>query len=46
MKLGSSLLLLAVTAGLAALALNGVKHEVVEGAKADATYEDADAWFV
>ena len=44
MKLASSLLLLALTAGLAALAATSVKHEVVTAG--DVRLEDVDAWFV
>jgi hypothetical protein len=44
MKLASSLLLLALTAGLAALAATSVKHEVVT--TGDVRLEDVDAWFV
>ena len=44
MRFGNSLLLLALTAGLAVLAITGTKHE---GATAEgAAYEDVDAWFV
>lgn len=44
MKLGNSLFLFALTAGLAVLAMTGTKHEVeVDGS---APYEDVDAWFV
>jgi len=45
MKLGSSLLLLALTAGLAALA--AVKNTRPGSAPAaDVSLQDADAWFV
>ncbi len=44
MKLASSLLLLALTAGLAALAATGVRHEVRP--TGDVRLEDVDAWFV
>jgi hypothetical protein len=44
MKLGNSLLILAFTAGLAALAATGVR---LEGEwAADVTLEDVDAWFI
>lgn len=45
MKLGNSLLLIAVTAGLAVLALTGVKGDM-EAGDSNALYEDVDAWFV
>ena len=45
MKLGNSLLLFALTAGLAVLAITGAKHEV-ETADTNSLYEDVDAWFV
>ncbi|MDP2470037.1 MAG: hypothetical protein Q8W46_04215 [Candidatus Palauibacterales bacterium] len=44
MKLGSSLLLLALTAGLAALA--AVKNTRPGSAAAEVSLQDADAWFV
>jgi len=43
MKLGGSLLLLAITAGLAALAVTSARPEL--GA-ADEVAQDVDAWFV
>lgn len=44
MRFGNSLLLLALTAGLAVLAITGTKHE---GETPEGTaYEDVDAWFV
>lgn len=45
MRFGNSLLLFALTAGLAVLAITGTKHEV-ETAEGNAVYEDVDAWFV
>lgn len=45
MRIGESLLLFAVTAGLAFLALSGSRHEVNQ-VDANALYEDVDAWFV
>jgi len=44
MKLGSSLLLLALTAGLAALAVTNARPESDQGSTV--TVEDVDAWFV
>lgn len=44
MKLGSSLLLLALTAGLAVLAVTSAGFEVEHGSSV--TIEDVDAWFV
>jgi hypothetical protein len=45
MRFGNSLLLFAVTAGLAALAITGMKH-ATETADSNAPYEDVDAWFI
>jgi len=44
MKLGNSLLILALTLGLAALAATGARHEV-EWATG-VSLEDGDAWFI
>jgi len=44
MKLGSSLLLLVLTAGLAALAVTNVRPETEHGSSV--TIDDVDAWFV
>jgi len=44
MKLGSSLLILALTVGLAALAVTGVRPDVERAV--DVTLQDGDAWFV
>lgn len=44
MKFGNSLLILALTVGLAALAATGIRHE--EAWAADVTVEDGDAWFI
>ena len=46
MKLGNSVLLIAVTAGLAVLALTGVRVTDGDVRDAKAPYEDVDAWFV
>lgn len=44
MRLGSSLLLLALTAGFAALAMAGTRPGT--SSAADTTTQDVDAWFV
>lgn len=45
MKFGSTLLLMALTVGLAALAVTGARPQ--NGHTTDrALYEDADSWFV
>ena len=44
MKLGSSLLLLALTAGFAALAVTSARPEAEQGSTV--TIEGVDAWFV
>lgn len=44
MKLGNSLLILALTMGLAALAVTGARP--VDDRAAEMTLEDADAWFI
>jgi hypothetical protein len=44
MRLGGSLLLLALTAGFAVLAVAGARLET--GAIDDTTAQDVDAWFV
>ena len=45
MRIGESLLLLALTAGLAVLALSGSRHEG-QPIDSNTLYEDVDAWFV
>jgi hypothetical protein len=44
-KLGSSLLLIAVTAGLAAVALNGARQPITPR-EAEVQHPDVDAWFI
>jgi hypothetical protein len=44
MKLGSSLLLLVLTAGLAVLAVTSARPETEQGSSV--TIDDVDAWFV
>jgi hypothetical protein len=45
MKLSNSLLLVAMTAGLAVLAVTGIRQDP-QPADASSLYEDVDAWFV
>jgi hypothetical protein len=44
MKLGNSVLFLALTMGLAILAVTGARPEIWRAA--DVTLEDGDAWFI
>lgn len=44
-KLGSSLLLIALTAGLTVLAVNGGRHPAQEAGPEGQT-QDVDAWFI
>ena len=45
MRFGNPLLLIALTAGLAVLALTGTKNDAESG-HSKPLYEDVDAWFV